>query len=153
MTSKIIGLHVLGGWLLALAHVEAAGILLIPEKRWTCDGTGACSIDDSPETVPAWKIELNSKAIYVCKRSGKDCEKFGEIEILHSVGDDLVFAQKKQWHGQIFKVDGQAGKFVTARLSGTGSKLSNIRGNLVSVPDLGEFKVINTAGTAVTLKP
>lgn len=50
-------------------------LLCIPEKFWTCDGTGHCETDESAETLAAWKIDLEKSRYALCSRNGSNPQR------------------------------------------------------------------------------
>ncbi|MGN6183345.1 MAG: hypothetical protein ACTHQM_06780 [Thermoanaerobaculia bacterium] len=125
-------------------------LLCLPEKYWTCDGTGRCAIDGSPETLAGWKIDLSKGQYALCFRSGTQC---GEWHPIRVDADGLKMSytayDSGDWHPETFKIDRESGKFVAVRLSGGFQSFDFSKSPFRSWPDATQLQIRQRYGTCI----
>ncbi|MDP9179233.1 MAG: hypothetical protein M3O61_16275 [Gemmatimonadota bacterium] len=125
-------------------------LLCIPEKFWTCDGTGECYMDRSPETLAAWKIDLVGSRYALCKRNGAECAAWRPLRV---DGDkpELFYTMYDggSWHPETFKIDTGSGKFVAVRLSGGFVDVDISKSPFTERPNFANLLIRQRVGTCV----
>lgn len=137
---------------LVAADTKQTTLLCIPEKFWTCDGTGECYTDDAPEALAAWKIDLLGKRYALCTRNGAECREWRPIRI-DSDKPELFYTMYDEgnWHPETFKVDRANGKFVAVRLSGGFIDVDMSKSPFVIGPKMAKLLIRQRIGTCVEL--
>lgn len=126
------------------------GILLcLPESSWTCNGLGKCWPPDSrPDTLAAWKIDLDGKTLALCKRNGSSCAKMGSLTAVEKNEWIAAFAGGAP-RPKSFAIDPQTAKFVAISISQPAGRLDAATKRLVRSPDISLISIDHVVGSCI----
>jgi hypothetical protein len=132
------------------SQTAPATLLCVPEKFWTCDGTGSCVVDARPETLAAWKIDVIHARYALCSRNGAECADWRSLRI-DSDSPKLLYTayDEGSWQPETFKIHRESGKFVAVRLSGGFHSFDSSKSTLKSWPDFTQLYIRQRIGTCI----